>query len=100
MAKPRFGINSLLIVFTVVGLWLSTLSAYTGSNDVQAFIWTAIILTSGVAALSHTARRRAFWIGFFWNDGTDRHREGFQSIWSKSSMDPKVVADFSRTIAG
>jgi hypothetical protein len=65
MKLPRFGIKALLIVVTLVALWLSTLTGYAGSNDIQAFIWTAIIVMSGVAALSYTGRRRAFWAGFF-----------------------------------
>jgi hypothetical protein len=84
---PRFGTKSLLICFAVVGLWLSTFSAYTGSNDVQAFIWTAIIVTSGIAALSHTGRRRAFWIGFFGtmllnSSGTIFNRTGANLQWT------------------
>ena len=55
----------MLIVFSVVGLWLSTLAGYRGADDVRAFIMLAFLITSGVAALSHTARRRAFWLGFF-----------------------------------
>lgn len=64
MVLPRFRIRFLLIVTAVVALWLSTFTGYTGSNDVQAFIWAAIVIMSGVAAVSCTARRRAFWAGF------------------------------------
>jgi hypothetical protein len=65
MKLPRFRIKSLLIVTAVVALWLSTLTGYTGSNDIQAFVWAAIVIMAGVAAMSYTARRRAFWTGFF-----------------------------------
>jgi hypothetical protein len=65
MKLPRFGIKALLIVVAFIALWLSTLTGYAGSNDIQAFIWTAIIVMSGVTALSYTGRRRAFWAGFF-----------------------------------
>ena len=63
--RARFGIKSLLITVTVVYLWLSTLTAYSGSNDVQAFIWIAIVVSSGAAAMCYKERRRAFWGGFF-----------------------------------
>lgn len=62
---PRFGMKSLLIVFAVIALWLSTFAGYTGADDVRAFIMLTILITSGVAALSSTGRRRAFWAGFF-----------------------------------
>ena len=39
---PRFGLKSLLIGVTLVALWFSTLSGYTGADDVRAFIMTAI----------------------------------------------------------
>jgi hypothetical protein len=62
---PRFRLKTMFIVFVIVALWLSTLAGYAGSEDVRAFIWLACILTSGVAALGSTGRRRAFWLGFF-----------------------------------
>jgi hypothetical protein len=52
MKLPQFGIKSLLVVSAVVALWLSTLYGYVGSNDIQAFIWTAIVVMSAVAAAS------------------------------------------------
>jgi len=61
---PRFGIKSLLLVIGVAALWLSTLAGYTGAEDVQAFILLAILVLSGIAAMSHTGRRGAFWAGF------------------------------------
>lgn len=64
MRIPRFGTKSLLIAVTATALWLSTLTGFTGSNDIQAFIWTAIVITSGVAAATLRDRRRAFWAGF------------------------------------
>ena len=64
MRLPRFGTKSLLIAITVTALWLSTLTGFTGSNDVQAFIWTAIVIASGVAAATLKGKRRAFWAGF------------------------------------
>jgi hypothetical protein len=63
--RARFGIRTLLIAVTVVALWLSTLTGFTGSNDVQAFIWIAIVVLSGAAAICYKERRRAFWGGFF-----------------------------------
>lgn len=65
MILPRFGIKLLLIAIALIALWLSTLYGYTGSNDIQAFVWTAIIVMSGVAAISNDGRHRAFWLGFF-----------------------------------
>jgi len=60
----RFRLRSLLVAMTLAALWLSTLAGYTGSNDVQAFIWMAILVTSGIAAASSKRKRRAFWAGF------------------------------------
>jgi len=77
MNPLRFGIKSLLIAVTLVALWLSTLTGYTGSNDVQWFIWAAIVVTSGVAAASYGGRRRAFWSGFFWGYAADIYETGF-----------------------
>lgn len=62
---PRFGIKSLLIVMAMAALWLSTFAGYTGGDDLRAVIMLAILVTSGIAAMSHTGRRRAFWAGFF-----------------------------------
>ena len=62
---PRFSLKTLLIVFAIVALWLSTFSEYPGSEDVRAFIMLACIIASGVAAYGCTTRRRAFWLGFF-----------------------------------
>jgi hypothetical protein len=64
---PGFGIKSLLLAVALVALWLSTLYGYTGSNDIQALIWTAIVVMSGVAAFCYTGRQRAFLGGFFRN---------------------------------
>ena len=60
----RSRLPSLLISMTLAALWLSTLTGYTGSNDVQAFIWMAIVVLSGIAAASSRRKRRAFWAGF------------------------------------
>jgi hypothetical protein len=62
---PRYGIRSLLIVFAMAALWFSTFAGYSGSEDIRAFIMLTILITSGVAAISSTTRRRAFWAGFF-----------------------------------
>ncbi|QEG33319.1 hypothetical protein [Bythopirellula goksoeyrii] len=64
MKLPQFGIKALLAITTLVALWCSTLTAYTGSDDIQVFIWTAIIVMSGAAAGSYSGRRRAYWAGF------------------------------------
>lgn len=83
MRIPRFGTKSLLITVTVVVLWLSTLSGFTGSKDIQAFIWTAIVVTSGVAAASYRGRRRAFWLGFFGTMVLMHFRTGFTVYGAK-----------------
>jgi hypothetical protein len=62
---PRFRIKSLLVLFAVVGLWLSTATDYPGSKDIRAVILLLIFLTAGFAALFYRGRRQAFWIGFF-----------------------------------
>ena len=65
MELLRFKLKTLLIVVTVSAIWLSTLRGYRGSTDIQALLWTAITVMSGVAAINLTERRRAFWTGFF-----------------------------------
>jgi len=65
MKLPRYRTKSLLIAITVVAVWLSALSGYRGSSDVLAFMWTAIVVMSGVAAFTYSDRRRLFWLGFF-----------------------------------
>jgi hypothetical protein len=62
---PRFGIKSLLILFAIVGLWLSTFSKYPGSQDIQAIVRLLVFLTAALSALFYRGRRQAFWIGFF-----------------------------------
>jgi hypothetical protein len=62
---PRFGLRPVLVVIAVASLWLSTLTAYPGSSEVQQFIWVAIVVTSGVAIFHCAGRVRAFWMGFF-----------------------------------
>ena len=62
---PRFSLTSFLIGATAVALWLSTFVGYKGADEVRAFILLSIVMTSGMAAVSYTARRRAFWLGFF-----------------------------------
>jgi hypothetical protein len=61
----RFQLKSLLWAITIAAIWLSTLAGYTGSEDVQSFIWMAIVIMSGVAAAGAGGARRAFWVGFF-----------------------------------
>jgi len=62
---PRFSFTTLIIVFTIVALWLSTLTGYPGSDDLRAFIALSFVIVPGVAAMGSTGRRRAFWVGFF-----------------------------------
>ena len=61
----RFGLKAMLIATAVLSVWLSTFTGFSGAADVRAFILTAIFVTSGAAAYYCTARRRAFWLGFF-----------------------------------
>jgi hypothetical protein len=64
MQMPRFGMKSVLILFAVVGLWLSTFTLDDGAQDVQFAVKLAIILTSSAAAFSTVGARRAYWGGF------------------------------------
>ena len=100
MKLPRFQIKSLLIVTAIVALWLSTLTGYTGSNDVQAFVWTAIVVMSGVAAISYTARRRAFWSGFFGTMLLMSMRTVFSVYGSKLDWTQKLSMDLTRRWQG
>jgi hypothetical protein len=62
---PRFSIAALLIASAVVAVWFSTFYRYTGSDDVRATIWLAIVIVPGAAAAYSEGARRAFWGGFF-----------------------------------
>jgi hypothetical protein len=64
-AMPQFGTKTLLFVFTLVALWLSTLSGYAAGEDVRRSILLLILVGSGFAALYSRGRRRAFCAGFF-----------------------------------
>jgi hypothetical protein len=108
---PRFGMKSLLIVFAAVALWFSTFAGYTGGDDVRAFIMLAILITSGVAALSSTARRRAFWAGFFGTMlavatklffiafvATFRWMREFSMEWAVGIKEPMERGEFAKSI--
>jgi hypothetical protein len=62
---PRFSIATMLIVSAVVAVWFSTFYSYTGSDDVRAICWLAIVIAPGAAAAYSEGARRAFWGGFF-----------------------------------
>lgn len=61
----QFRLTTLFVVMTLVALWCSTFREYTGAADVRAFVMTAVLVASGVAAYSYRGRWRAFWLGFF-----------------------------------
>jgi hypothetical protein len=61
----RFGTKSLLIVFVLVAVWLSTFSGYAAGRDVRASVLMVVFLATGYAAIYSRGRARAFWSGFF-----------------------------------
>ena len=61
----RYRLRTLLILFAVVGLWLSTIAGYESAQDVRALIMLSVLVAAAVAAISHDGHRRAFWVGFF-----------------------------------
>lgn len=54
-----------MLLCVLVGMWLSTLTIYKGSEDVRALVWLLCVVAPGVAALSTEGRRRVYWVGFF-----------------------------------
>jgi hypothetical protein len=100
MKRPRFGIKSLLIVSAVVALWLSTLYGYTGSNDIQAFIWTAIVVMSAVAAASYSGKRRAFWAGFSGTSLLTSLRTPFSTYGANLEWTQKLSMDLAKAWQG
>lgn len=60
----HFSLKTLLVTVTMFALWFSTFKSYRGAADVRAFILTAVVLMSAMAAIYHSGRRRAFWLGF------------------------------------
>jgi hypothetical protein len=93
---PRFPVTTLLIVFTLVALWLSTLAGYSGGEDIRAFIMLGCLIASGVAALSCTAHRRAFWLGFFGTLLALAFKSVFGNLGAGYRWAPKVSFDLSR----
>jgi hypothetical protein len=62
---PRFGMKALLLIAAIVAVWLSTLSGYTGAEDVRNIIRLLVFISAGSVALFGHGRRRAFAVGFF-----------------------------------
>ena len=62
---PRFDVKTLLLVFAVVALWLSTFTSHFFANEVRNLILYAILLISGLSAFCFRGRRQMFWLGFF-----------------------------------
>jgi hypothetical protein len=62
---PRFGIQALLICFSLITIWVSTYTGYPLSNDVRRIIMLLVFLTSGLAALFCRGKHQAFAVGFF-----------------------------------
>jgi hypothetical protein len=70
IGMPRFGIKTLLIVFTVVAIWLATFirqgqDLQGAGNEIRNCMMLVVFLASGFAAIYNQGRRRAFWSGFF-----------------------------------
>ena len=61
---PRFGLKTILIVFTVVALWLSTFTGYAAASDVRRSLVILTLAASIMAAFWNSGRRQAFWLGF------------------------------------
>jgi hypothetical protein len=93
---PRFNLASLLIVIAVVALWLSTFTAYTGADDVRAFIMLAIVFASGAAAVYSTGAKRAFWGGFFAGTLAMGSRTTFFAYSPRLTWLNRVSADVAR----
>ena len=92
---PRFGLRFLLIAFTLVALWFSTLTAYPGVDDVRAFVLTAIVLMPCVAAYAYSGRRKAFWLGFSGTLLLMGTRQMFATFGAKFSWAQRVSMDLA-----
>jgi hypothetical protein len=91
-------LTSLLIGISGVALWLSTLTGYRGSEEVSAFILLTILMTSGVAAISYTARQRAFWPGFFGTFLTATIRGTFTTLGAGFQWAQQLSSDWAEFI--
>jgi hypothetical protein len=59
----RFSLKAILVVVTVVGLWLSSMTI-AGGYDLRRLLILLIVMASVSATYSSTGRRRAFWLSF------------------------------------
>jgi hypothetical protein len=60
---PRYTLKAILVVVTVVGLWLSSMTI-PGGYDLRRLIILLIVVSSVSATYCSTGRRRAFWLSF------------------------------------
>jgi hypothetical protein len=59
----RFSLKAILIVVTLVGLWLSSMTI-PGGYDLRRVIILLIVVSSVSATYCSIGRRRAFWLSF------------------------------------
>jgi hypothetical protein len=59
----RFSLKAILVVVTVVGLWLSSMTI-PGGYDLRRLLILLIVVSSVSATYCSTGRRRAFWLSF------------------------------------
>jgi hypothetical protein len=62
---PRFGTKTLLLGFSLVALWLSTIYLHAVGSDIRDAIIFVISGASLLGAIYYRGRRQAFCIGFF-----------------------------------
>jgi hypothetical protein len=95
----RFNLKTLLICSAFVALWLSTFFPFPGASDIRAFLFTAILVTSGVATFSYTGRRRAFWGGFFGTMLALATRTAFNTFGASFTWSQRLAQELSRRIS-
>ncbi len=63
-AMPRFRLKTMLIVFALVALWLSTFTGYAAGGDVRRSMVLLTLVASIFAAYCSDGSQKAFWLCF------------------------------------
>jgi len=60
----RFSTRTLLLVFVILALWLSTFAGYTGASDVHVSILLIVATSAAIAVIYGRGKTQAFAIAF------------------------------------
>lgn len=62
---PQFTLKSLLLLFAVVAVWLSTFAMGQMASDIRYLVIYTIFLIAGLKAFCQRWRQQVFWLAFF-----------------------------------